>query len=338
MPVVEQALSAGEVTPAHAATLGRAVAGASPGVGRALSSPEGQERVVALARAHDGRRFAQALSALTASWDPAAHQGSHEAARAARFLTLSHAPDATWIRGRVDAWVGKKLRLALESVSPRPADGDERTPEQRNADALEALAEHALNAPDAGHGTERPQVTVVVSEDTWASLREAKTTAATTVGVANVTGEDSTTGENGATGEGVPAEGARPTQDVDLARVPGGIDHMIDALQGQDPVRDSDGDAIPPSQLARLLCDCDISRLALSAAGEILDHGRKHRLFSPAQRRAITIRDGGCAWPDCSMPARYTEIHHLNWWHRDGGHTSTDNGIALCSYHHHLTH
>jgi hypothetical protein len=320
MPAVEQALMDGDVTEEHAATLGRVSAAASPTVEQALVTQEGQAHVVELARRLEGRRFSQALSALTASWDPAAQQASYETAREARFLRLSHTPDTTWIKGRLDAWSGKKLRLALEAISPRPAEGDQRTPEQRSADALELLAEHALNTPDTRVPVERPQVTVLMSEGTWTSLREAKTTAVDVAGVVDDTGES------------VPAE------DVDLNTVPGGIDHLVDALRGQDPVRDIDGDAVPPSQLGRLLCDCEISRLALSAASEVLDHGRRQRLFSRAQRQAITIRDGGCGWPGCTMPARYTEIHHLRWWNRDHGETDVDNGVALCSYHHHLIH
>ena len=34
---------------------------------------------------------------------------------------------------------------------------------------------------------------------------------------------------------------------------------------------------------------------------------------------------------------RITQIHHLHWW-EDGGVTSIDNGVPLCSYHHHLVH
>jgi hypothetical protein len=320
MPAVEQALVDGEVTVEHAAALGQVTATASPTVEQALVSPEGQARVVELARRLDGRHFSRALSALTASWDPAAQQDSHDAAHEARFLHLSHTPEVTWIKGRLDAWAGKKLRLALESVSPRPGEGDQRTPEQRSADALEALADHALNTPEDSQATERPQVTILFGEGTWTSLRQARTTAVDAAGLVDDT------------------DTAVPAEDVDLNKVPGGIDHMINTLRGQDPVRDVDGDTVPPAQLARLLCDCDLTRLVLSAKSEVLDHGRARRLFARSQRQAITIRDGGCGWPDCSMPARYTEIHHIDWWNRDHGHTSIDNGIALCSFHHHLIH
>jgi len=31
-------------------------------------------------------------------------------------------------------------------------------------------------------------------------------------------------------------------------------------------------------------------------------------------------------------------VHHIAWWDRDGGATSIDNAIALCSFHHHEVH
>jgi hypothetical protein len=72
----------------------------------------------------------------------------------------------------------------------------------------------------------------------------------------------------------------------------------------------------------------------LGRNGAVLGLGKKVRFFTPAQRRAITARDGGCIIPGCSAPAQWAEVHHVVPW-RDGGRTDVANGVLLCWYHHH---
>ncbi|HEY8718305.1 HNH endonuclease signature motif containing protein, partial [Pengzhenrongella sp.] len=69
-----------------------------------------------------------------------------------------------------------------------------------------------------------------------------------------------------------------------------------------------------------------------------LDLGRSERLFTGVQRSAVIARDRHCAWPECDQPARWCQIHHIRWWKRDFGSTSVDNGILLCTFHHHEVH
>ncbi|MCW2133357.1 hypothetical protein B0G38_002533, partial [Arthrobacter sp. VKM Ac-2550] len=88
----------------------------------------------------------------------------------------------------------------------------------------------------------------------------------------------------------------------------------------------------------KIACDADLIPLVLGGKGEILDIGRAQRLFTPAQRRALVARDKGCAFPDCTMPAPWTEAHHIQFWEKHNGPTSVHNGCLLCSYHHHLLH
>ncbi|GAA2177890.1 hypothetical protein GCM10009784_30190 [Arthrobacter parietis] len=87
----------------------------------------------------------------------------------------------------------------------------------------------------------------------------------------------------------------------------------------------------------KIACDADIIPVVLGGQGEILDLGRPQRLFTAKQRKALIARDQGCAFPACTMPAHWTEAHHIQPWSH-GGTTSTDNGILLCSHHHHLIH
>ena len=89
--------------------------------------------------------------------------------------------------------------------------------------------------------------------------------------------------------------------------------------------------------VARLACDAHVARVLLGSDSVPLDLGRSRRLFSAGQRRALAIRDGGCRFPGCSRPARYTDAHHRVSWLR-GGVTDVVNGLLLCRHHHRLVH
>ncbi|WP_255470668.1 HNH endonuclease signature motif containing protein, partial [Pseudarthrobacter sp. B4EP4b] len=94
---------------------------------------------------------------------------------------------------------------------------------------------------------------------------------------------------------------------------------------------------VAAATLRKIACDADIIPAILGTHGELLDLGRKTRLFTPAQRTALTTRDQGCAFPNCTIPAPWCEAHHITYWSH-GGPTNTDNGVLLCSGHHHLIH
>ncbi len=84
----------------------------------------------------------------------------------------------------------------------------------------------------------------------------------------------------------------------------------------------------------RLAAGAEIIPLVLGSGSEPLDLGRTARLYSPAQRRALAARDGGCIWPGCSAPPSWCEVAHLEAWAL-GGATDLDNGVLMCSHHHH---
>jgi len=75
----------------------------------------------------------------------------------------------------------------------------------------------------------------------------------------------------------------------------------------------------------------------LGAPTELLDLGRATRVITPALRRALALRDGGCAAVGCDRPPPWTDAHHLvHWLH--GGPTSLDNLVLLCRTHHLAVH
>jgi len=84
-------------------------------------------------------------------------------------------------------------------------------------------------------------------------------------------------------------------------------------------------------------CDCLMLPVVLNAAGEPLDVGRLRRFVTPGQRRALNIRDGGCAFPGCHRRPKNCHAHHIHHW-ADGGRTDLRNLVLLCSFHHRLIH
>jgi hypothetical protein len=81
----------------------------------------------------------------------------------------------------------------------------------------------------------------------------------------------------------------------------------------------------------RIACEASLVTLVTSQ-GEPVNIGRKSRLWTPAMTRAIKARDQHCQFPGFTA-SRHLQIHHIVHW-SDGGSTSIDNGVCLCSYHH----
>jgi hypothetical protein len=75
----------------------------------------------------------------------------------------------------------------------------------------------------------------------------------------------------------------------------------------------------------------------LGAPTQLLDLGRATRVVPPALRRALAVRDGGCAAVGCDRPPPWTDAHHLDHW-LHGGKTSLDNLVLLCRVHHRAVH
>jgi hypothetical protein len=87
-----------------------------------------------------------------------------------------------------------------------------------------------------------------------------------------------------------------------------------------------------------LAMSAGISPLFMAEGCERLELGRSRRRFTAAQKAVLIARDGGCAWPGCQRPPSHTQAHHIRWWTRHRGPTDIENGIMLCSHHHHRVH
>jgi hypothetical protein len=111
-------------------------------------------------------------------------------------------------------------------------------------------------------------------------------------------------------------------------------EHLLDGMAsaGLDA-----GVATSAGQARRLACNAGIVPAVLGGESEVLDQGRKKRLHTPAQRRALSVRYDSCAAEGCDRPFAWCEIHHPHAWSK-GGHTSLDNAIPLCGHHHRRAH
>ena len=97
------------------------------------------------------------------------------------------------------------------------------------------------------------------------------------------------------------------------------------------------GGLLSSEVVRRLLCDADVRRLVPDGEGAVVDFGRRRRLFSPAQRKAMAGRDGRCIFPGCDRPPGWCQGHHKQAF-KDGGGTDLANGGLLCGRHHYLCH
>ncbi len=131
--------------------------------------------------------------------------------------------------------------------------------------------------------------------------------------------------------------GQRPTVNIDVVvdvdtlagRAPIDLEAACCELKGIGPVS--------PALVRTLACDAAIGRVLMRGKGELLDVGRRVRLVTPAQRRALDIRDGGCTEQGCTMPAEWCDAHHIIHW-TDHGPTDLANLRQLCPRHHLLQH
>lgn len=116
--------------------------------------------------------------------------------------------------------------------------------------------------------------------------------------------------------------GVRLVQVIDVHGEQAGIVHSEDRLI-----------ALPRRVADQRTCDTEVVTVHVDTEGNPLSLGRSTRLFTPAQKLALAIRDGGCRWLNCDRPASYCEAHHIDPW-EEGGKTDVERAILLCRYHH----
>ena len=242
---------------------------------------------------------------------------------ARREFRLRINPDGS---SRPDGYLDKEatafLRTALDPLAtPRPAaDGirDPRTAAQRTGDALLELVELALRSGDLPTQNGQPvQLVVTIDLDDLRRRADAGSQSPFHGHRAN---------RGRASDPGDPFDGFDLT-DLGLGG-PGGSGGvgMLDT-----------GLPVSADTVRRWACDCQIIPMALGSNSEPLDVGRAARTPPPPMRRALDVRDGGCAFPGCDRPPTWCRSHHI-WHWSAGGPTSIGNSVLLCDHHHRVVH
>ena len=86
----------------------------------------------------------------------------------------------------------------------------------------------------------------------------------------------------------------------------------------------------------RICCDAGVIEVIEDEKGTPLSVGRKQRTVNGPLKRALRERDRTCRFPGCTNRL-FLDGHHVKHW-IDGGDTSLDNVILLCSFHHKHVH
>ncbi|WP_182886209.1 HNH endonuclease signature motif containing protein [Microbispora sp. H10885] len=92
------------------------------------------------------------------------------------------------------------------------------------------------------------------------------------------------------------------------------------------------GHLLPVSSVHRLARTSTLVRIVMDAGGQVLDMGRKVRLATPAQRRAVFARYATCWVDGCPLPATMCQIDHAEDW-CSGGLTDLTLLGPACQFH-----
>ncbi|TFI45429.1 HNH endonuclease [Rhodococcus sp. 1R11] len=257
------------------------------------------------------------------------------------------------LKGDFDAITGEKLLTALSPLTePQPAaDGgtpDDRSPAKRRADAFGHILDRYLassNRPT--EGGEKPHVNLHIRLQDLTDLQSH--------GDEDDITDDETTRAAEQSDNDDPADPVDIDTDTDTEN-PIHPDTADSDFQG-DPdspaadrgaYRDLFGDGTSVGWLPwmgplsretsrQLACDCLLTAIVMDENGNPLNLARTARTVTAKQKRALTARDHGCAFPGCGKPAAWTEGHHI-WHWADGGPTDMNNLVLLCGFHHRLLH
>jgi hypothetical protein len=97
------------------------------------------------------------------------------------------------------------------------------------------------------------------------------------------------------------------------------------------------GGQLTAGEARRIACDSHILPAVMNGNSKPVDVAVPAYVVPAHMRRALVLRDQGCAFPACDRPASACDSHHIREWLR-GGPTQLDNLVLLCGHHHRLIH
>ncbi|MEZ5142893.1 MAG: DUF222 domain-containing protein [Acidimicrobiales bacterium] len=325
------AVADGSLTTAHAEVL----AGAVLTKGRDRLYARDEAVLVAAAHELPVELFGRAVRRWVHLADDELDLGEPAAAFERRGLSFASLPSGNLrIAGELDASAAAVVQAAFATHDhPDPVDDagcPPRTVAQRRADFVGDLAAFALRHRNATGHAPVATVDVVVDVDHLARHGGCHTVDHAHA-PAHAQRPDPASGQGGDGADGGRL-GARPAA---TARGVG--------AWSLDPTRWADATAsgpVPVHLVDQVLCDCWVGRVALRGRSEVLDMGRRSRVWSDAQRRAIVARDRHCTHRGCTRGPAWCDIHHVVDWDDDSP-TDVANGTLRCRWHHtwhHLHH
>jgi hypothetical protein len=96
---------------------------------------------------------------------------------------------------------------------------------------------------------------------------------------------------------------------------------------------------VSPGAARRLACAAGVVPAILGTEGQVLDHGRRARTATKAQRLALTVQQQGvCGIEHCGAPSAWCDAHHWRGRWADGATTDLDDLVLICARHHTLAH
>ncbi len=319
LPRMAEAVLDGRVGREQAAVLTRLVG--RIGAEELLAAQDG---LVEVATGRDPQALAVWVRELIATHCEPVLEADQRSAQTRRYLQARDQHDGT-VRGSflLPCEDYETVATVLEPLARSTGLSDGRSAGQRRADALVEVCEQALRhgeLPDTA-GL-RPQLAYVLPAG-WAADQPTPPLADTISAELPGTDTDTDSAGSGAragAGTGPGAGQARPLQ----------------------PARQACASAAwtGPQTRARIetiLCDARISRVLLEQLGQVRGLESLTGAITTTQRRALAVRDQGCAARGCTRPPALCDAHHLQ--HReDGGDTTLHNLVLLCRRHHLMWH
>ncbi|WP_248960512.1 HNH endonuclease signature motif containing protein [Sphaerisporangium perillae] len=301
---------------------------------RSLSDEQVRPAEAILVRLADEATPAEVAKAgryLREALTPGGLTGDADADHAARFLIVRQSASGG-MEGEfhLPREAAARLKTLLDAYAKPRTEGDDRPLRVRNADAFIALLEQKISTEllvlvNAGSLPDAPPAQFPEDGDVPAGdsgSRPTQTSQGTPAGPVGAVGAAGSVGPVGST------TSARPTSSVDdVCRTCGyRVDRALPALLP------ATGQLLPLGDIHRLARTSALIRIVMDAEGQVLNMGRRVRLATPAQRRAVFARYATCWVDDCPLPATMCQIDHADSW-AEGGPTDLANLGPACQFH-----